>query len=111
MVTLQAVLGGLPILTQQVLLAGMATGVQLISPILMLRMLDLFPHARGAAASVQSFISIVISAAVFGGLAPLLSNSLVTLAAGSLCAVLAAFGLWRSAQHRVSLEHQPAQNA
>ena len=92
------------------LLAAIALGVQLVSPILVLRMLDLFPRARGAAASVQSCVSIVISAAVFGALAPLLSNSLATLAEGSLGAALVSFGLWRSAQHRVSLAHRPSGN-
>ncbi|TLY79577.1 MAG: multidrug effflux MFS transporter [Gammaproteobacteria bacterium] len=110
MVALQVMLGALPILAQQLLLAAIALGVQLVSPILVLRMLDLFPRARGAAASVQSCVSIVISAAVFGALAPLLSNSLATLAEGSLGAALVSFGLWRSAQHRVSLAHRPSGN-
>jgi DHA1 family bicyclomycin/chloramphenicol resistance-like MFS transporter len=91
-----------PLPVQQVLLLVIAVGVQLVSPTLTLRMLDLFPHSRGSAASVQSCISIVISAIVFGGLAPLVSGSLVTLSETSLCAALIGFGLWRAAQHRVS---------
>lgn len=91
-----------PLPLQQFLLLVIAVGVQLVSPTLTLRMLDLFPHARGSAASVQSCISIVISAIVFGGLSPLVSGSLLTLSETSLCAALIGFALWRAAQHRVS---------
>lgn len=103
MLALQAAFPEPPILAQQVLLGCIAIGVQLISPVLGLRMLDLFPHARGSAASVQSCVSIVISAAVFGGLVPLLSGSMLTLAEGSVCAALVSFGLWLSARTGVSL--------
>jgi DHA1 family bicyclomycin/chloramphenicol resistance-like MFS transporter len=91
-----------PLPIQQLLLLVIAVGVQLVSPTLSLRMLDLFPHARGSAASVQSCISIVISAIVFGGLAPLVSGSLLNLSETSLCAALVGFALWRAAQTRVS---------
>ena len=91
-----------PLLLQQVLLTGAAIGVQLVSPVVTLRMLDLFPKARGSAASVQSCISIVISAMVFGALAPLASGSMLNLSEASLCAALIGFTLWRLAQHRVS---------
>ncbi|MBV8853708.1 MAG: multidrug effflux MFS transporter [Sinobacteraceae bacterium] len=83
---------------QQVLLGAIAFGVQLVAPPLTLRMLDLYPLARGSAASVQSCVSIAISALVFGLLSPLLSTSLLTLALGSLCATLTALGLWLLAQ-------------
>ncbi len=102
MLALMAYFPTTPILAQQALLAGIALGVQLVSPVLSLRMLDLFPRARGSAASVQSWVSIIISAAVFGELVPVLSGSLLTLAEGSFVAALVAFGLWRLAQHRVS---------
>lgn len=103
MVVLYTVAAAPPLPAQQALLAVIALGVQLVAPILALRMLDLFPQARGSAASVQSCVSIIISAAAFGVLVPLLSSSLLTLAEGSLCAALLSFALWRSAQHRVSL--------
>jgi DHA1 family bicyclomycin/chloramphenicol resistance-like MFS transporter len=108
MLTLQAVEPRVPIPLQQALLGLIALGVQLVGPILALRMLDLFPHARGSAASVQSCVSIVIAAAVFGALVPLLNGSLLTLAEGSFCAAVLSFGLWLSAQHRVSLAHRPS---
>jgi DHA1 family bicyclomycin/chloramphenicol resistance-like MFS transporter len=63
-----------------------------------LRMLDLFPKARGSAASVQSCVSIAISAIVFGLLAPLMSGSMLTLAEGSLTCTLVGFGVWHLAQ-------------
>jgi DHA1 family bicyclomycin/chloramphenicol resistance-like MFS transporter len=91
-----------PLLLQQVLLTVIAVGVQMVGPTLSLRMLDLFPRARGSAASVQSCVSIVISAVVFGALAPLASGSMLTLSESSLCAALIGFALWRAAQHRVS---------
>ncbi len=102
MMTLLWSLTAPPILMQQILLATIALGVQLVSPVLSLRMLDLFPRARGSAASVQSFVSILISAAVFGELVPLLNGSLLRLAVGSFVAALLAFGLWRCARLPVS---------
>jgi MFS transporter, DHA1 family, multidrug resistance protein len=88
-----------PILIQQLLIAFIAFGVQLAGPTLSLRMLDLFPLARGSAASVQSCVSIAISALVFGFIAPILSDSMLWLAAGSFCSALIGFGLWRLSQH------------
>ena len=106
-VLLHALVKAPPLLLQQVLLTAAAIGVQLISPVVTLRMLDLFPKARGSAASVQSCISIVISAIVFGALAPLASGSMLNLSEASLCAVLIGFALWRTAQHRVSFATRP----
>jgi MFS transporter, DHA1 family, multidrug resistance protein len=88
-----------PILIQQLLIAFIAFGVQLAGPTLSLRMLDLFPLARGSAASVQSCVSIAISALVFGFIAPILSDSMLWLAVGSFCSALIGFGLWRLSQH------------
>ena len=60
-------------------------------------MLDLFPLNRGSAASVQSFISLIMGSAVIGLLAPALSGSFLALACGSLVlAFLSAF-FWRLA--------------
>jgi DHA1 family bicyclomycin/chloramphenicol resistance-like MFS transporter len=92
---------------QQALLAIIAVGVQLVGPILSLRMLDLFPRARGSAASVQSWVSIMIAALVFGLFVPAVSNSMLTLAEGSLMAILVSFALWRLANHEVSSPHRP----
>ena len=107
MAALHALVVAPPLLSQQLLLTVVAVGVQMVSPVVSLRMLDLFPRARGSAASVQSSISIVISAIVFGALAPLASGSMLTLSEASLCAALLGFALWRAAQHRVSFAHRP----
>ncbi len=99
MAALQALLDPPPLLLQQAALAVLAFGVQTASPSLSLRMLDLFPRARGSAASVQSCVSIAIGAVVFGVLSPSISGSLLTLAVGSLCTAVIAFALWQCAQY------------
>src|SRR3569833_956139 len=95
MILLCGALAEPPLIAQQFLIAFIAFGVQLAGPTLSLRMLDLFPHARGSAASVQSCVSIAISALIFGFVAPLLSDSMLSLAIGSFSAALIGFGLWR----------------
>jgi DHA1 family bicyclomycin/chloramphenicol resistance-like MFS transporter len=99
MTLLCAVFDAPPLLVQQLIIAVIAFGVQLAGPTLSLRMLDLFPHARGSAASVQSCVSIAISALVFGLISPVISGSMLSLAEGSFCSALIAFGLWRLSQH------------
>lgn len=69
-------------------------GMSMTFPILTLAMLDLFPAHRGAAASVQGFASLVVNAVVAGLIAPLLGNSLVTMAVGSMVMFLAAWYVW-----------------
>jgi len=101
MILILAIFPAASIFIQQIILAMIAFGAQLAGPTLSLRMLDLFPHARGSAASVQSCVSIAISALVFGFIAPALSDSMLSLAEGSFCAALIGFGLWRWSQHHV----------
>lgn len=90
-----------PLPVQQALLFVVATGAQLVFPVLTLEMLDLFPEARGAAASVSSFITLGCGTVAMGVLVPALEArlprlALLTLAAGSLgwCA-------WRLARRRI----------
>jgi DHA1 family bicyclomycin/chloramphenicol resistance-like MFS transporter len=104
MILLQAVMNAPPILAQQAILFVIAFGAQLVGPILNLRMLDLFPLARGSAASVQSCVSIAISAVVFGAVSPALSGSMLSLAAGAFVAALFAFGLWNLALRHLRLQ-------
>jgi MFS transporter, DHA1 family, multidrug resistance protein len=103
MTLLCAVIDEPPVLVQQLIIAVIAFGVQLAGPTLSLRMLDLFPRARGSAASVQSCVSIAISALVFGLISPILSGSMLSLAGGSFCSALVAFGLWHLAQRGLSV--------
>jgi DHA1 family bicyclomycin/chloramphenicol resistance-like MFS transporter len=84
-----------PIWLQQgaLLLSGIAT--QLVFPVLTLRMLDLFPRARGAAASMQSFISLSVASLTVGVLVPLVQSSLMDLALLSALSVWLGVLLWR----------------
>ena len=70
-------------------------GIALVFPILTLAILDMFPQSRGAASSMQAFISLLLNAAVAGLLSPWLSDDLfrLALAAGTLS--LLAWLLWR----------------
>ena len=87
--------GDLPIWLQQIalFLSGIAT--QLVFPVLTLRMLDLFPRARGAAASMQSFISLSVASLTVGVLVPLVQASLMHLALLSALSVWLGLALWR----------------
>jgi DHA1 family bicyclomycin/chloramphenicol resistance-like MFS transporter len=71
-----------------------AIGIGMNFPTLTLLLLDRFPHHRGAASSVQAFISLVISATIAGVLAPVLSANPVRLALGALLATLLGFAGW-----------------
>lgn len=95
-----------PVHLQQValFLSGIAT--QLVFPVLTLRMLDLFPRARGSAASMQSFISLSVASLAVGVLVPFVQASLLKLALLSALSVWLGLVLWRvesrlSARQRV----------
>ena len=60
----------LPIPLQQALLFCAASGAQFAFPVLTLRMLDLFPAARGTAASAQSFVALLVTAFTLGIVSP-----------------------------------------
>lgn len=68
--------------------------VSLIFAPIQLEIMDLFPHARGAAASLGTFSSLVLNALLAGLVAPLVTGSLVTLAATALAFVCAGTVLW-----------------
>ena len=84
-----------PVLLQQVLITIIATGVQIMMPIFALRMLDLFPEARGAAASVQSCVMLGTGALFIGGLVPAVSGSMLALSLCSFLAAVTGFCIWR----------------
>ena len=88
-----------------VLLPVVTFGVALAFPILTLAMLDLFPANRGAAASVQSFVSLIANAVIAGALAPAVAFSLPSLALTSLSLTLIGYLLWR--QHLKHTALQP----
>src|SRR6187549_1980846 len=59
-----------PVPLQQALLFLSAIGAQFAFPVLTLRMLDLFPAARGTAASAQSFVALLVTAFTLGIVSP-----------------------------------------
>jgi MFS transporter, DHA1 family, multidrug resistance protein len=72
-----------------------AFGLALATPAVTLMLLDLFPHNRGLAASLQSFIQMLMFAIVSGVVAPLLFDSAFKLACGVLAGLMLSFMLWR----------------
>jgi DHA1 family bicyclomycin/chloramphenicol resistance-like MFS transporter len=71
-----------------------AIGIGINFPTLTLLLLDRLPQHRGAVASLQAFISLVISAVIAGWLSPLLSTSSMRLALGALTSTAFGFGAW-----------------
>ena len=92
-VILHLVFPTLPIPVQQGLLVCAAIGAQFAFPVLTLRMLDLFPAARGTAAAAQSFVALIVTSFTLGIVAPnvlgrlewVAEASLVFAATASLC--------------------------
>ena len=70
-------------------------GIAIAFPILTLAMLDLFPHARGSASSVQSFVALIANAFIAGVLAPAVAFSQPSLAVTALALTTVAWFLWR----------------
>jgi DHA1 family bicyclomycin/chloramphenicol resistance-like MFS transporter len=90
-VILHFAMDSLPIPLQQALLFCAGLGAQVAFPVLTLRMLDLFPAARGTAASAQSFVALLLTAFVFGVVSPKVLPHLAWIAWAALaCTCLAA---------------------
>lgn len=68
--------------------------VALVFAPIQLEVLDLFPHERGAAASLGTFFSLVLNAVLAGAIAPLVSGSLVTLALTSVGFAALGSAMW-----------------
>lgn len=68
--------------------------VSLVFAPIQLEIMDTFPHARGAAASLGTFAALVLNALLAGVIAPLVTGSLQTLAATALGFVLLGTVLW-----------------
>jgi DHA1 family bicyclomycin/chloramphenicol resistance-like MFS transporter len=97
MLALQFLVSDPPILAQQLLLALTAVGLQLMFPIVTLRILDIFSATRGAAASAHSFVSLLFAAVMMGALAPWFAVSMQRLAVSAFLVNLAGVLVWRSA--------------
>jgi DHA1 family bicyclomycin/chloramphenicol resistance-like MFS transporter len=88
------------------MLYGSGLGAQFAFPALTLRMLDLFPAARGTAASAQSFVALIITAFTFGMVAPHVLSHLSWLAWTSLGYTILASTCWYLAR-RWHVAHAP----
>lgn len=71
-----------------------AFAVALLFAPIQLEVLDLFPHQRGAAASMGTFFGLVLNALLAGVIAPLVTVNLTVLAATSLSFALLGGALW-----------------
>lgn len=98
---------------QQGILFFAAVGAQLAFPVLTLRMLDLFPAARGTAAAAQSFVALVITAFTLGIVAPFVLPKLEWIAWTSLAFTSMASLFWFLARrwHDRSVPHAPQSQA
>jgi DHA1 family bicyclomycin/chloramphenicol resistance-like MFS transporter len=103
MLALQLLWPAVPVLLQQLVLASTIVGLQLMFPIVTLRILDLFSHSRGAASSANSFFSLLVSTLTMGVFAPWLSQSMLRLALCAFIANVGGFLMWRTAvRHRAA---------
>jgi DHA1 family bicyclomycin/chloramphenicol resistance-like MFS transporter len=94
MLALQFGMAHPPVLAQQLLLAATAAMVQFIFPVVTLRILDLFPEARGTASSAQAFFSMIMSAMMMGVVAPWLSVSMQRMASCCMAMTVIGWLLW-----------------
>jgi len=71
-------------------------GMALIFPILALAVLDMYPHQRGLASSMQMFLQLMINTVVAGVVSPMLSHTPLHLALGyaGFFAIGASFWFW-----------------
>jgi len=97
-VVLHLAFGQLPIPLQQALLFFSAIGAQFAFPVLTLRMLDLFPAARGTAASAQSFVALLVTAFTLGVISPKVLPHLEWIAWTSLALTSIASVCWHLAR-------------
>jgi MFS transporter, DHA1 family, multidrug resistance protein len=108
MLVLQQFASRPPVLAQQLLLTAMALGLQLLFPIITLRILDLFAHSRGAATSAHTFFLLILAAFMMGALAPWLSLSMQRLALTAFVFSVAGWLIWRLARRyhaRLTAQH------
>ncbi|WP_229425196.1 MULTISPECIES: multidrug effflux MFS transporter [unclassified Massilia] len=76
---------------------GYAFGVGLAMPMMSIATLDLYPQMRGLAASLISFVQMLVFSLMSGVVAPLVFESAARLAGVVVACFLLAFGCWRFA--------------
>ncbi len=69
-------------------------GMSLVAPGATLIVLDMYPHIRGIVASCQSFTMTILGAFVAGVIAPILSSTMLWLAAGQFALTAIGLFLW-----------------
>lgn len=69
-------------------------GIGIVFPVLQLALLDLFPHHRGAAASMSAFAVLICNALVAGVVAPLVTTTLLSAALTSAGFAVTGALLW-----------------
>ena len=85
----------------------LASGIALNQPLLTLLGLERFPRQRGAASSMQAFLSLLVNATVSGVLSPAVSQTPFTLSAAALAISAAGFLFWFAAgRPRESAAHE-----
>ena len=72
-----------------------AFGIALVFPILTIAILDMYPHMRGTASSMQAFVGLLSNALIAGVLSPLLSDHPMHLALGAAAFTIVAYAMWR----------------
>lgn len=72
----------------------MALGVATAFPTVQLMLLDLFPEARGAAASMSTFATLVLNALVAAVIAPLAAESVLSMALAALALICVGSASW-----------------
>ena len=77
-----------------------AFGWAMMTPVVTLMVLDLFPHRRGMAASLQAFVSAAANGLVAGVVSPLVMHSAPYLAMASLALMLVGLIAWVWLQRR-----------
>ena len=77
-----------------------AYGWAMMTPVVTLMVLDLFPMRRGMAASLQAFVGSAANGLVAGAVSPLVMHDTVSLAAASLLLMMVGLVAWRWLQRR-----------
>jgi DHA1 family bicyclomycin/chloramphenicol resistance-like MFS transporter len=87
-------------------------GVALVFPVLTLAILDMYPHQRGSASSLQAFTSLVINALLAGVLSPLVSHSGLLLAVVGAGFTFAGWVFWQwEKRHARVIPEAPCEGA
>lgn len=90
--------GGLPWAVVGPTAIGFGTGISL--PVYQLALLDAVPHARGTAASVSTFVMLLLNAVLSSAIVPIAATSLARLSATSLALLVVGVGCFHL--HRVA---------